>query len=509
MYNNILSAPVASFQIHDLVRKTCRDKNLDSLIHTMKKYGQISKVKVVKKEEQLHIIDGVSVFDCAKEIGLHSLQYEEMDIKEEEIMLYRMLSNQRTKRTFTEICLNAEYVLDTIGKSQGRKRDLLGFDDFDNDDFYGKVGKDRFGLACALMGIDMKGSTLRQLMYVFYSEYNPNGKSKLGILEKLDAGEISINRAYKLLKEAERKKKEYEDTKKAKLFIAHSNLNGEDKPYKLYCKSSLILEDLQNNSIDLCIESPVYALDQRKYRNQDELQFGQEKTREEYLDNFDQFTKERFRVLKKGGVYAVIMGESYKNGYQGICTRAELILEKNGFKILDVIIWAKSNQQYAAHQYRFQNTYERIIVAYKPGAEPYFQDVYRKSSAGDFKIKPTSNGKFYISKPETCITNLIITPTHDPKVFKEIDPEFKHDAPAPASIFEVITEAYSRPGFTILDGFIGSGTAGVALKMGRKVIGYDIDPLNIEFSKKRFEKFISEANESNADELASASKMAA
>jgi DNA modification methylase len=31
--------------------------------------------------------------------------------------------------------------------------------------------------------------------------------------------------------------------------------------------------------------------------------------------------------------------------------------------------------------------------------------------------------------------------------------------------------------------------------MGRKVIGYDVDPLSIEFSHKRFEKFLNQGNQ--------------
>jgi site-specific DNA-methyltransferase (adenine-specific)/modification methylase len=77
-----------------------------------------------------------------------------------------------------------------------------------------------------------------------------------------------------------------------------------------------------------------------------------------------------------------------------------------------------------------------------------------------------------------------------------VDSEFTHDAPAPEQIYEKFVKAYSLPGDTVLDNFVGSGTVGVALKLGRNVIGYDIDPVNIEFSKKRFEKFLGKSIES-------------
>jgi DNA modification methylase len=48
------------------------------------------------------------------------------------------------------------------------------------------------------------------------------------------------------------------------------------------------------------------------------------------------------------------------------------------------------------------------------------------------------------------------------------------------------------PGDTIVDNFVGSGTVGVGLKLGRNVIGYDIDPASIDFCQKRFKAILGE-----------------
>lgn len=495
MKRKISNAPVATFQVHPDVKKTYREKDMDCLRFTMEKFGQQTPVKVIERGGQMYIIDGVSRFKCATQLRLPSLIYEVVEVDDDKIMEYRLLSNVKTKRTFSEMCFEAEYVLNLIGSSQGKKREIMGFEDFLNDNNYGEIGKDRFELTCALIGIEMGGSTLRKALKVFWSEFNPDGKSKSGIIELLDEGRISIDKAHNLMCDRNRKKKEKEDTERAKMFIAHSNLSGGEKAYKLYNTSSRNMDEIPDNSVDLIVDSHCYAFGQRDYRNQDEMKHGQEKTREKYLENFGIFNEEKFRKLKNGGVLATILGESYEKGYQGICSRAELILEEIGFKIIDVVIWGKSNQQYATHPFRFQNSYERIIVAYKPGADPYFKDVTRKGCVDDFKVKPTSNGGYYIAKPETCIPNLIITRTHDSSIFKEIDPLFAHDAPCPPQVYEILIEAYSKSGDTVLDGFVGSGTVGVGLKMGRKVIGYDTDPLNIEFCQKRFEWFLQQAVE--------------
>ena len=49
-----------------------------------------------------------------------------------------------------------------------------------------------------------------------------------------------------------------------------------------------------------------------------------------------------------------------------------------------------------------------------------------------------------------------------------------------------IFEPFTDPGDTVLDPFMGSGTViSMGQKMGRKVIGFDIDPLNVEIVKGR------------------------
>ncbi len=501
MKKQILSSPIENFQVHPEIEKIYRDRELDSLMFTLKKFGQQNPVMVVERNGQMCIIDGVSRLKAARQIDLPSLIYLVVDIPDEKIIEFRMLCNTKSKKGIIETCFEVEYILDVIGKSQGKKRALLGFKDILNNDEYGDIGKDRYELACALSGIELKSSTLRKLMRVFWDDYKQEGKSKTGTLELLDSGQISIDRAYKLIDDKERKMKKREKLGKENLFVAYSALSEGEKPYQLFAKSSLVMDEVPDNSVNLCIDSHPYALSQREYQNQDEMGHGQERTLEEYLQNFKSFNEEKYRKLKPGGVLVTIIGESYKNGYQGVCSQAELVLRDIGFQIIDVVIWAKTNQKYTPHPLRFQNSYERIIVAFKPGADPYFSDVLRKGSVSTFKVRKTSSGGYYMASPETCIPNVIVTSAYQPEEFRVIDPEFKHDAPCPPEIYEPFIEAYSKPDDTILDSFVGSGTVGIGLTMGRKVIGYDIDPASIEFSRKRCDWFLQQG-EKNTTSLA-------
>lgn len=66
-----------------------------------------------------------------------------------------------------------------------------------------------------------------------------------------------------------------------------------------------------------------------------------------------------------------------------------------------------------------------------------------------------------------------------------------------------IVEKLSNPGDVVLDPFLGGGTTGAAaLSMGRKFIGADIKPENIEISRKRIMEVYANANNERTDGVA-------
>lgn len=487
----ILTAPAAAFQVHPEVLKVFKKKNIDGMRFLIYQVGQQTPIDVVEIDGQLYIIDGVARFECINELKLPSVIYRVVDVEPEKIMEYRLFNNSRPERTFTEKCLLGKHWLDLIGSSQGKKRDQTRYAYSLDSESYEKFCKDKYQLVGALIGLGFKESTFRKAMKIFEDTYNPEGKSMYGILELLDAGEISIDRASKILAEHQTKEKSKQKTKQAKLSIAHSVCNSAERPYQLYNKSSMRMDEIREGSIDLIIDShPYFRI--RKFPNQDDIRHGEETNLTEYVENFRRFNEEKYRVLRPGGVLVTIIGETYTDGYKGVCTEAERVLRDLGFIIIDQVIWVKSNQRYAPHNLRFQNTKENIIVAYKPGAEPNFSPVMRQGSSNDNRIKKSSTGLHYIPNEETCITNVITTSVYNWKELKSIDPDFHHEAPCVNTIYEIFIEAYSQPGDTILDGFVGTGTIGLGLKTGRRVIGYDVDNESLEFCRKRFDHYLSE-----------------
>lgn len=77
---------------------------------------------------------------------------------------------------------------------------------------------------------------------------------------------------------------------------------------KAYLGDSLeIMKDIPDNSVDLVLTSPPFALTrQKEYGNKQE---------EEYLIWFLNFTKEFYRIIKPTGSVAIDLGGAYLPGY--------------------------------------------------------------------------------------------------------------------------------------------------------------------------------------------------
>ncbi|MEY4987633.1 MAG: hypothetical protein RL567_1412 [Bacteroidota bacterium] len=481
--SQVFELPLKDVQIHPQLKSIIKSKKVDHIEHTMNRFGQQLPVLGNLVDGTFYITDGVVRYELAKKLGLNTLKCLHINISNEEVITARMTSNQRTNMSYTEMAKCAEQYLGMIGKSQGKKRDMLGFGDFENNENFGIVGMDRYQLVSYLMNLSIGASSLRKLMAVKWYE-DENLDNKIGLMEGLDNGDFKVDRAYKLLQNKLKKQKDSDNRKLNAIEGQNANVW-----YKLYNKSSLVMEEIENESVALFIDSHPY-MDQRDYRNQGENPHGKEKTAKEYVYNFLDFCEEKKKKLKPGGYLVTVLGESYSNGLcRNIIHRVIVGLEDNGWESIDSNVWVKSNQKYTAHPHRFINSWEAIIVVRKPGGEPYFEEQVKvESSITEFKLGRTSLGTPYVKSSETCKTNVFLTSVFNNKELKSVDENFQHDAPCPTSIYTDFIKAYSQPNDLIVDGFVGSGTVSIGLTLGRNVIGFDVDPKSIEFCQKRFEE---------------------
>ncbi|MEY4192292.1 MAG: hypothetical protein RJA00_523 [Bacteroidota bacterium] len=486
--NNILKIETGSLDVHPLVAAVkCQTKK--SLTHrfTMERFGQIEPLTVVMRGGNALIIDGAERFEVAKQLPtlFPTMDCRVVELEDSEIIDKRILLNSTRKQSIREKCRLVEGILNFLGKQPGLKRDWLGIDGVDIREKYSdKIKLDRYHFASYLIGADISSSTLRKLMAIYYYD----GKQKEKILDLIEVGRLTIDKGYKVL--ISKKKKEQE---KEQLRYNHFG-NGELGKYELYCQSSLCMNQIPDHSIRLVVNShPYFQL--REYRNQGESPHGQENSVREYVEKFIEHCEEVKKKLLSNGVLVTIIGETYRNGYQGVCTKVETALENNGWKIIDVNVWVKLNPRFAPHLSRFISGHEKIIVACPSDEEPIFNVVKKPSAIGEYKVIRSSslvNGdcNYSMASPDADITNVIQTSVFNRKEHSLIDGEFSHDAPAPEQLYDLFVKAYSLPGDTVLDNFVGSGSIGVALKLGRDVIGFDVDPVSIEFCRKRFDAIL-------------------
>jgi DNA modification methylase len=108
--------------------------------------------------------------------------------------------------------------------------------------------------------------------------------------------------------------------------------------------------------------------------------------------------------------------------------------------------------------------------------------IYQPASVGASKWgHPSGQPIFYYGKdPYPCLfkkTSWVLT---------ESPPKNGHPCPKPEKFWTQLTERCSKPGETILDPFMGSGTTLRAAKdLGRKAIGIEIEKKYCEIAAQR------------------------
>ena len=142
------------------------------------------------------------------------------------------------------------------------------------------------------------------------------------------------------------------------------------------------LEQL-DDPIAVAITSPPYWK-QRDYGF--EGQIGQERTSEAYISRLVTVFNKLRQKLRDDGVFFLNVGDKYQNQYGKshllqIPYRLAYHMEKEGWRLEDVIIWFKPNHMPSPVKDRFTNTYEPVLVFSKSE-----YNIYRKGLRNVAKI---------------------------------------------------------------------------------------------------------------------------
>ena len=489
-----IRVPLGELEIHPLVLGIKRFQPIQFMTFTMKHIGQKTAVIVVKRKGNYYIIDGGHRYYSAIEAGnIDTLECEVLDIPNSEIIDNRITYNQKMRVHLSEKCTNIEHMLGLMGNDQGKRNDLLGMQNINDDDEYGTAGKNKFEIACMQSGLDFSGRTLRKLMSVY--EYEKTDDS-LGLIEGIDNGTYKIDGAYNLMLSSKNK----DDKKNTKQKIKIDALNT-DVWFKVFEQSSVDLSNLKKYRPQFAMFSPTYWT-MKEYRNQGVMKYGQEPTLKEYLENCRKFIDALIEIMDENGIIVVVIGETYAGGYKSITTQYEMMLLDAGVEIIGVSEWVKSNPTPIIVEDFFRPANEKIFVCKMKGAKVNFNPKMKKTKEGKKMVKNSHKAndgskRYFVQDEETIITNIITTPVFNSSEYKKYDPNFTHDAPCPMAVYDAFVETYTLPGMTCIDIHCGAGQGlEVFAQHGCNVIGVDIDPVSVEFCNKRMNMVLGERTKS-------------
>lgn len=241
------------------------------------------------------------------------------------------------------------------------------------------------------------------------------------------------------------------------------------------------MHDVSDSSVHLVVTSPPYW-QLKDYGSENQIGFHSDF--HSYIDDLNQVWSECYRVLHDGCRMCVNIGDQfarsvYYGRYKVISIQSEIIhfCEMLGFDYMGTIIWQKvttvntTGGAVVMGSFPYPRNgivkmdYEYILLFKKPGNAPRHSKAQKEASQ---LTNEEWNRYFYghWNFPGERLT--------------------KHIAPYPVELPRRLIKMFSFIGETILDPFAGSGTTAVAAaELGRKSIGYELNPDFIGISKER------------------------
>ena len=199
-----------------------------------------------------------------------------------------------------------------------------------------------------------------------------------------------------------------------------------------------LMKNIPDGSVDLVLTDPPYGMDfQSHFRKEMYSKIGNDKV----LDWLEKYVDECFRILKDNT--AVYFFCSWHN--VDIFKQA---IEKK-FKIKNILIWEKNNTSMGDLKGSYAPKYEMIIFAHK-GRKLLngfrYADVIKANRTGN-KVHPTEK---------------------------------------PVDLLELFIKNSSNENEVVFDGFMGSGSCGVAcINTNRNFIGIELDQGYCDIAEKR------------------------
>ncbi len=236
------------------------------------------------------------------------------------------------------------------------------------------------------------------------------------------------------------------------------------------------MKDLPDECVDLVVTSPPYD-DLRNYNG--------------YLFDFENISKELYRVIKKGGVVVWVVGDKIKNGDRTLTSfKQSIYFQEIGFNVHDVMIYQKKNTPFMRSN-AYTNCYEFMFVFSKEKVKTF----------NPLKTKTARHGieKLVSNKKADGINKKVVGELKEEKTLTNIwsyavglggstndKIAFKHTAIFPEKLAHDHILSWTNEGDLVFDPMCGSGTTCKMAKINkRNFLGMEISKEYTDLSIKR------------------------
>lgn len=421
--------------------------------------------------KDLVIISGVRRFKAAQALGtIETVPIKIEDINEEDIPYYIISYNIQREKTPSEKFRECKLLETTYDLGQGMRSDMR------------PIVKMAYKLRDQLLS----NTARKQLKSVAsqIEQLHPNDPEKQSEawskLDKATSKNKEMARINSLLKQKELSLKttiKFPQKPKDGIKIIHGDCNR--------------IADLEDNSVGLIITSPPY------YHMRDyglgKYQIGKEDSVEKYVKSL----VERFELckpkLESSASVFVNIADRIEGGYY--CLAPQIFashMQQNGWKVKDVFIWKKADPHYyeekaslSAHEFLFQFVLNKDIICNKGWLHD--TNAYQLSTIGR---NERARLKSYLDFEERVIQTCGWRNNALRKACEEQGILMTHSASFPPEIPELAIQLSTNPGQLVVDLFNGTGTTGIVCeKLGRRYIGYELQPEYIKISEINFELY--------------------
>ncbi|AUB84558.1 DNA-methyltransferase [Candidatus Thiodictyon syntrophicum] len=239
-----------------------------------------------------------------------------------------------------------------------------------------------------------------------------------------------------------------------------------------------LMRQLPPKMIDLAVTSPPYNIG-KEY--EDVL------SQTQYLDWCESWIKQIHRITKSDGAFWLNLGYFGIPGKGRAIPIPYFLWNRTPFFLIQEIVWNYGAG--VACRSMFSPRNEKFLWYVKDAMSYCFNldeirdpDVKYPNQKKNGKLKCNPLGK----NPTDVWQFPKVTSGRD----RSSEERTPHPAQFPLAVIERIIKCSSNEGDVILDPFLGSGTtAEAALRHGRKVIGFEIDPSYVQIASRRISNY--------------------